>query len=364
MKFLFRVDASIAIGSGHVMRCLTLADALRRHGADCHFVCRAHAGHLIDSIRQRGFETTALAAGSAPLAGTELEPDAPAHAAWLECAWQKDARQTRDLALTLQPDWLVVDHYALDARWENAVRDARRKLLAIDDLADRSHACDVLMDQNLGRTAAHYAGLVSPGCRVLAGPDYALLRPEFMELRSASLARRHHAALRHVFVNMGGVDQPNATGEVLAVLRECALPPDCRVSVVMGMQAIWIAEVREMAAAMPWPTEVLVNVTDMAERMAASDLAIGAAGGTAWERCCLGLPTLLVVLAANQEAGAAALEQAGAAVSLGRVDQVRARLPAALAGMMQAPRLDRMGQVAAGLVDGQGAGRILRALEI
>jgi len=359
MRFLFRVDASVSIGSGHIMRCLTLATALRARGASCHFVSREHEGHLIELVRQRGFEVTALACEHAPVTG-----GGPAHASWLGCAWEIDAEQTRALVTTLKPDWLVLDHYALDKRWERLVLGAHTKLLIIDDLADRAHMCDLLVDQNLGRVEDHYSALVPQGCDVLAGPAYALLRPEFPRLRTVSLARREGAALRHILVNMGGVDQPNATGAALAALYEAKLPSDCRISVVMGMQAPWIAEVQEFAARMPWKTEVLVNISDMAERMSDSDLAIGAAGSTSWERCCLGLPTVMVILAANQESGAAALDDAGAALLLGHVGDIPHRLPPALSNVMQPDRLRQISESAAGLVDGHGVERVLQALRM
>lgn len=360
MRFVFRVDASLLIGSGHVMRCLTLATSLREQGAHCHFVSRAHAGHLIELVRRRGFDVSILEAQG------KVEPaiGGPAHADWLGCSWQVDAQQTRELVQSLEPDWLVVDHYALDQRWESVVLTGKVKLLVIDDLADRPHVCDLLVDQNLGRRAADYRKLVPSRCNVLAGPGYALLRSEFAILRSRSLARREDNRLGHVLVNMGGVDQPNATGEVLQVLRSCDLPASCRLSVVMGIQAPWIDEVRALASQMPWSTEVLVNVGDMAEYMAASDLAIGAAGSTAWERCCLGLPTLMVVLAANQEAGAAALQAEGAAVLLGSVAEISARLPTALQVVLQPGELARMSAVASAVVDGLGVQRVLQALEV
>jgi UDP-2,4-diacetamido-2,4,6-trideoxy-beta-L-altropyranose hydrolase len=357
MKFLFRVDASVSIGSGHVMRCLTLATALRLQGAQCHFACREHEGNLIGLLRQRGFAVTVLPAASTAV----CDADGPVHASWLGCGWEEDARLVQALVQALAPDWLVVDSYALDYRWENAVRDGAR-LLVIDDLADRAHACDLLVDQNLGRRVADYHTLVPSSCRVLAGPAYALLRPEFSRLRNASLARRD-GPLGQILVNMGGVDQPNATGAVLRVLRSCELPRDCRLIVVMGMQAPWIAHVRAEAELMPWPTEVLVNVSDMAELMTASDLAIGAAGSTSWERCCLGLPAMMVVLAANQQAGAAALEAHGAALVLGGVDEIGLRLPSTWQECVRPARLAQMAAAAGALVDGAGVERVLRALE-
>ena len=328
MKVAFRVDASLQMGSGHVMRCLTLADALTAQGAQCHFISREHPGHLLEVIRQRGYMANRLAALDLPAqpaikniaASSQINSKEPtralAHAAWLGCDWQIDAQQTGAVLAKLQPDWLVVDHYALDWRWEESLAPHYQKLMVIDDLADRAHCCDLLLDQNLGSQPEHYAQLVPAHCRVLAGPTYALLRPEFAALRAYSLQRRQtQPALRRVLITMGGVDQPNATGQVLQALKTSALPQDCQITVVMGLTAPWLENVRELADQMPWPTEVVVNVPDMGQRMADSDLAIGAAGSTSWERCCLGLPTLMVVLAENQRNIASALASAGAAIA-------------------------------------------------
>ncbi|WP_426208440.1 UDP-2,4-diacetamido-2,4,6-trideoxy-beta-L-altropyranose hydrolase [Massilia sp. TWP1-3-3] len=358
MKVCFRVDASVDIGSGHVMRCLALAAALRLGGADCHFICRDLPGHLTGAVRQHGFEATLLKPAGASFGGAP----APAHAAWLGCRWQDDAAEVAPLLAVLQADWLVVDHYALDARWESMLRRDSMRLMVIDDLADRAHDCDVLLDQNLGRTAAHYRDLLAPHCPVLAGPAYALLRPEFGALRRHSLARREGAELARVLVNMGGVDQFNATAAVLQALARSDLAQQCAISVIMGLNAPWIGAIRTLAANAARPIEVAVNVSDMALRMAESDLAIGAAGSTSWERCCLGLPTLVVVLAPNQAGGAAALEHAGAALALGTPAQIGARLPAALRHMGEGGALAAMSMAARALVDGLGVGRVLAAM--
>lgn len=317
-RIVFRVDASMAIGIGHVMRCMTLAEALRDRGADCRFVCRAHAGNLVDLIRQRGFETHALPVQrsdcSSRSADERLGGKETPHAAWLGTDWATDAAQTKVSLGETAVDWLIVDHYALDARWEKQLRSVCHRLMAIDDLADREHDCDLLLDQNLGRATADYAGLVPLGCTVLAGPKYALLRPEFAGLRDYSLARRATPKLRHLLITMGGVDQANATGKVLDALRACPLPADCRLTVVMGPHAPWLNQIRAKALHMPWMTEVLENVQDMAQLMADSDLAIGAAGSTTWERCCLGLPGVVFVLAENQIENSKALQEAKAAI--------------------------------------------------
>ena len=367
-NFAFRADASLLMGSGHVMRCLTLADALTTQGAQCHFISREHPGHLLGLIRQRGFAVTALPAVIPPLTantqnGSE-RPTEPVHAPWLGCDWQTDADQTRAILAKLQPDWLVVDHYALDQRWETALRPNFQQLMVIDDLADRPHQCDLLLDQNLGRQPEEYANLVPAHCKLLTGPQYALLRPEFATLRAHSLQRRQQPVLKQVLITMGGVDQSNATGLVLQALKDCTLHQDCRISVVMGLQAPWVQQVRAQARDMPWVTEVLVNISDMAQCMADSDLAIGAAGSTSWERCCLGLPTLMVVLADNQRLGAQALQEAQAALLIGDVSDIAMQLPIAINASASHYRLQEMSIAAAKITNGQGLVKVLKAMRV
>jgi UDP-2,4-diacetamido-2,4,6-trideoxy-beta-L-altropyranose hydrolase len=364
MRVIFRNDASLDIGIGHVMRCLTLADALRAHGANCHFICREHPGHLLDQIRKRGFTATALPSCE-PGDRRQGETDAlqPAHAHWLGCDWQTDAQQTGEILAPLKPDWLVVDHYALDSRWEHALRAHYGKLLVIDDLADRPHACDLLLDQNLGREAIDYANLVPEHCTVLAGPRFALLRPEFAALREYSLRRRESPAMKHLLITMGGVDRPNATGQVLEALKTCPLPADCEITVVMGGQAPWLDQVREIASTMPWPTEVRVDISDIAQVMSDSNLSIGAAGTTSWERCSLGLPALMVVLAENQWAGARALLTAGAALLVGEVGAIREQLVPTLAPLLSDEPLVNMSRCASDITDGEGSTRVVERME-
>lgn len=360
---VFRADASLQIGSGHVMRCLTLATALREHGVVCHFICREHPGDLINQIRDLGFAVTALVTGSLDLQAVEKNGESlPAHAAWLGVDWQTDAEATRDVLQPLSPDWLVVDHYALDRAWEQALRPHCAQLMVIDDLADRPHDCDLLLDQNLGRAMADYAKLVPATSKVLTGTRYALLRPEFAALRDYSLRRRHPPKLQQLLINMGGVDQADATGQVLETLRQCPLPQDCHITVVMGLNAPWLATVLTLAADLPWPCEVKVNVNDMAQLMADSDLAIGAAGGTSWERCVLGLPTLIVVVAANQKPGAMALTEAHAAVLLNDADPYNATVLSMQLETLDGLKLARLSKAASDLVDGSGTRRVVASM--
>ncbi len=357
MYVAFRVDASLQIGTGHLMRCLTLADALREQGAECTFVCRPHAGHLLELVAQRGHKPLAL---GEPQAHYNAPAD-PAHAAWLGTSWVDDAEQTKRALSKQSVDWLVVDHYALDARWEQALRHQAKGIMVIDDLADRAHACDLLLDQNLGRGAQDYDDLLKGKTIILVGPQYALLRPEFAALRAQSLARRQNTSqLNRLLITMGGVDKDNATTQVLTALQSCNLPVDLRVTVVMGSHAPWLEQVEAKAVEMPWQTQVLVGVSNMAKLMAESDLAIGAAGSTSWERCCLGLPTVQIVLAANQVAIAEALAHLGATKT-----STPSSLPAVLTEiclMLPLGQVQDMSRSAAQITSGNGVSRVVAQL--
>jgi UDP-2,4-diacetamido-2,4,6-trideoxy-beta-L-altropyranose hydrolase/UDP-4-amino-4,6-dideoxy-N-acetyl-beta-L-altrosamine N-acetyltransferase len=362
MKISFRVDASPQIGSGHVMRCLTLAETLRAQGTECRFICRVHEGNLIGKIRQRGFTVTSLPAGPSDFkTSVNIGGTLPVHAAWLGCDWRTDANQTHAVLHNAKPDWLVVDHYALDQAWESALRQDCRWLMVIDDLADRPHTCDLLLDQNLGRHATDYTSLIPEDCIVMIGPKYALLRPEFSALREYSLKRRQQPKLQHILITMGGVDQLDATGQILDTLCQCQLPGNCRITVVMGIHAPWVKRVQAQTEDMPWPCEFIVNVSDMAEIMTSSDLAICGGGGTVWECCALGLPSLTVVLAQNQKGGANAISTVGAAWIIDDVSRIATDLPQMIEGLGK-PELCRMSESASALCDGCGVSRVVAAL--
>lgn len=353
-KVIFRVDASLRIGTGHVMRCITLADELIATGAQCQFICREHEGHLIDQLRSRGFVVYALEV----LSSSDLANPNLAHSDWLGATQEDDAAQCERILADIRPDLLVVDHYGLDMRWERSLSPYCGMLMVIDDLADRQHACDILLDQTFGRECADYQLLVSNECLILCGSQYALLRPEFARYRTDSLSRRDHPSLRELLITMGGIDIDNVTGRVLDLLNNSALPSDCQITIVMGHNAPWLDDVKKAVSKMPWQTQVLVGVTNMAQLMAKSDLAIGAAGATAWERCCLGLPTVLLVLADNQKKIAAGLHASGAA------ELVDLRFMSAQAGfssrIFEVKTLQKMSKAASDVTDGKGAERVRR----
>jgi len=358
INIAFRTDASLEIGTGHVMRCLTLARALRGSGAACSFITRALPGHLADRIADEGFDVTLL-----PKPQGMIPQGPPAHAHWAGVNWAEDADETR-AALRKAPDWLVMDHYAFDARWQNAACPENTRLMVIDDLSDRPHVCDLLLDQNLGHETHDYDGLVPEACMRLTGPHHALLRPEFGEVRAGALAAREERELKRLMISMGGVDAVDATSVVLSALRDASLPKGLEISVIMGGQAPALEKVRALARDMPCPTEVVVDVGDMAVRMADADLAIGAGGSTTWERCALGLPSIIVETADNQSGVAVALARAGAGFAPGALhDPCFARaLSAAITEAGDSVRLATMSEAAAEICDGDGAARVMKKM--
>lgn len=362
-RIAFRVDASTQIGIGHVMRCLALADVLSDRNAKCIFICRTHVGHLLDLIAQRGHQSLAL-----PQRQHEglLDQSGSIYGKWLGTDWVTDATDTQR-ALDLEVgskrlDWMVVDHYALDRSWELTLRSSAKRIMAIDDLADRPHDCDLLLDQNLGRTLLDYSSLVSPSAIALMGPKYALLRPEFAKLRPYSLKRRDSIRLKNILIAMGGIDKDNATGQVLDVLNSCSLPQDIAITVVMGKNAPCLTQIKIQAEQMLRPTQVLIDVSDIAKIIAESDLAIGAAGGSAWERCCLGLPSLIIVLADNQEAGANALENTGAAILVKEYQQIPQVLDELQSLGFKNKTLLDLAQASFAVTDGFGSERVAQQM--
>lgn len=320
MIVAFRVDASFLIGTGHVMRCLALADRLKKFNVTCIFLCREHVGSLFELIESKGHLILSL--GHPVLPKNNLRENFNGtYKGWLGVDVLKDVADTKTKLKSLYVDWLVVDHYAIDSEWEGEIKSLCSKILVIDDLANREHDCDLLLDQNLGRSFFDYASLVPKECEVLAGPRYAILRPEFGELRQSSLIRRKNGALKRLLITMGGIDSSNKTGAVLGALSKAYfIDKNMIIDVVIGKNAPWRDKVIEQASTLPININVHAGTDEMAKLMHDADLAIGAAGSTAWERCCLGLPSAQIILAENQTHIAQSLEDAGAARTINEIN--------------------------------------------
>lgn len=341
MKVLVRADASSSIGIGHTARCLTLAHALREQGAQVSFACCLLDGHRRAAIEQEGFEVFAW----------PQPQDEPG----IE-RWAADIAALREvLPAQARFDWVIVDHYGLDARWEQAARAFAQRVAAIDDLADRDHAADLLLDQNFSASEALYAPRLTPACRRLLGPRYTLVRPVF---QGAAMVLAPQA--RRVLVSFGGFDVAGMLPRTLQAL--CGLE-GLQVTCIAGLGHPQAELLGQMCCARPgW--ELHDYVDDLPARMAAADLFIGAGGGTTWERAALGLPSLCVSVADNQRANAEAMARAGMHLYLGRAEQVEVpALREAITLLLGNLALRQsFAERSRALVDGRGAQRVAVAL--
>lgn len=352
-----RVDASSQIGTGHFMRCLTLADSLKQRGARVRFICRHLSSHLREMLAAKGHEFIPLNSGTRG-DSSETTTDGLAHAQWLGISQRIDAQASIDALSDQDWDWLVVDHYALDARWESALRQAAKNILVIDDIADRQHDCDILLDQNFyADMDKRYTGKVPAHCRLLLGPRYALLREEFRQLREQAKPRT--GPVKRVLVFFGGVDADNYTSRAIDAL---AGIDGLHVDVVVGAQHPFREQIE--SACEQHQFDCHVQTKRMAELMLAADLALGAGGSATWERCCLGLPALTVSLADNQTEIAKAIDTLGAGRYLGSQDI--AGVPVMHKGILDLledeEQVSVLSEKAYSIVDGLGVDRLCECL--
>ncbi len=356
MNVLFRADASAAIGTGHVMRCLTLADVLRDDGVNCRFACReispplekhiAAAGYTVEILPQRLYDAGA-------------KRDTGAHAEWLQASWQDDAADTAKIVEECDIDRIFVDHYALDARWEEAIMAHGVRIAVIDDLADRRHNCDILVDQNFhDETLKRYGDLTPEGCHLLLGPRYALLRLEFCRARRTP--RRFAGKAKRILVAFGGIDAANLTSLALDALVQVTAP-DGGVDVIIGGGHARQTELEARCRERGWRFHVQTD--RMAELMMEADVAVGAGGGMLWERAATGLPSIAIPVAENQREQVAAAARHGLLRAVEPVGLSGPELSRHIADLAEDSVMrERMSKACLATVDGLGARRVARRI--
>lgn len=318
-KAFIRTDASVEIGAGHVMRCLTLADVLKTNGARCSFICHDYEGHLFDEILRRGYEVCVLSSRETKTNPHDLEVNkSGGRKSSLGLDWKFDAFESKRCIGSAKADLVVVDHYNLGAGWESELRGSCKKIMVIDDLANRVHNCDILLDQNYYvNMDERYVNLVPEKCIVLLGPNYVLLRPEFEEAKKR--VRQRDGSVKRIMVFFGGSDPTMQTAKVIGALNMLNIS-GILVDVVVGQNnpnKIWINNICSLSN-----FKFHCNISNMAELALNADLGIGAGGSATWERCYLGLPTITVAVAENQVRTSKDLAQLGAISYLGWHDEI------------------------------------------
>lgn len=323
---VFRADAGRAIGGGHVMRCLALASALKDEGWLPSFAGTPETLATVDALERSGFGWHSLENPAAPQAL---------------------------IRTSLGCDLLVLDSYDLDAGYESACRGWAKEIMVIDDLTNRPHDCDFLLDQTLGRSAQDYGGRVPTRCRILTGPDYALLRPSFASRRGT---RDSGAAVGRVLISFGMVDSAGFLPQAIPVVR--SVLPNAEIDVVVGSYTPQLARLRVLAAA-DLKLKLHLDSSEMPELMQKAEIALIGAGTTVWEVCCMTLPSVLLVVAENQRSVAAAMRSSGAA----EVVETVAELAPALRNLVYDSTKRHEAAVRLGAIcDGRGTRRVALAL--
>jgi UDP-2,4-diacetamido-2,4,6-trideoxy-beta-L-altropyranose hydrolase len=333
MKVLIRADASSAIGAGHVMRCLTLAAVLRQHGAEVMFACSELPGHLIDVVSACGYRVIKLV-GEYPR------------------EWSAELLELQAKLDTVF-DWLIVDHYQLDWEWEHAIRPYARRMMVIDDLCNRRHQADVLLDQNLCANSQAYQPWLAKTCRRLLGARFVLLRPEFTALTAPIKVK-----LTRIVVNFGAADPTRELFKVMDALQESE---QFTVDFIAGLSNQAWPELQQRARANAcW--RLHQHIEHFADFIRDADVFIGAGGSTSWERAAIGLPTLCIAVAPNQIQPAKAMHDRGIHIYLGESHAVTAEdIQQQLAALTLSQRQSLSSQSLAA-IDGRGAERVVAAL--
>lgn len=321
MKVVIRADASTIIGSGHVMRCLTLAKQLQKQiGADVVFVMRDLPGNLINLVQQGGFQVLLLPR-------VEENTELIGYEKWLTVLPEQDAQET--LALIQKnvgiADRIVVDSYALDYRWESILRLVAQEIMVIDDLADRKHDCDMLLDQNFYiNKDSRYNGLVPSHCQLLLGPEYALLRDEFYEAKKH--LRKRDGQIKNILVFYGGSDLTDETSKAIKAV--CALHEEHNefcVDVITGQSNPHKNTIEALCSQYDF-INYYCQIDNMADMMNKADLTLGAGGSTMWERCFLELPAIVTAIADNQVRGCEDCSSVGMIDYLGVAEDVSVQM--------------------------------------
>jgi UDP-2,4-diacetamido-2,4,6-trideoxy-beta-L-altropyranose hydrolase len=329
-RIAIRADARADLGGGHIMRCLTLADALSQRGCEIAFACCPGSAELVPALANAPYPV--------------LDADNPGHLP-LPAHWRG------------RTDGIIIDLYDASQEDEARLRKRCNVLTTYGELLHRQHVCDVLIDQNMGRHGELHAERVEGGARFLLGPAYFAARREFNTLRPAALERRQSPRLSRILITMGLTDLDAIS---LRLARAALTASNAEIEVILGPEAPSRAPLDTLAANEPRLT-ITIGANDMAHRMARADLAIGAGGGTAFERCILGLPSLVCVLADNQAALATALDAAGAAICLSADQPLETQIQHHLS-RLSAADLRIMSDHAARVCDGRGAERVADAI--
>ena len=364
MKIAFRVDASPIIGSGHLSRCITLGTQLKESGNEINFICEENIGNFSNFILKKGFNLFMLPSDNEHNHLYKSSNQKNEYANWISVGELEDARRTIDVIKTSKEkfDWMIVDHYSLNNLWERELSSHVAKIMVIEDLYDRKHECSILLNQNLNSEYNDiYKDLVPNECKKLLGTKYAMLDPIYEKLHKNVPHKTND--IKNILVYFGGADKDNLTGRTLDTLLNLNLL-DIEINIVIPESHGNAKEIEKIA---------LVNKNiilhkgyfDLAPLMVQADFAIGAGGSTSWERCCVGLPSVIVAMSENQIPIAKALEKEGLIEFIGQSDVGFCdKLSNSLIKIFKMDTYENWSKRCKEFVDGKGVKRVAEAIAL
>tara|TARA_Y100000996_G_scaffold222605_1_gene175194 strand:- start:229 stop:1284 length:1056 start_codon:yes stop_codon:yes gene_type:complete len=345
-KIFIRTDSGVDIGIGHMMRCLSLAETLIKNDFEIHFISKKLNEKIHDLIVKKGYKIHTISEN------TDTQN-----------ILEDDAIETKKIIMSYNDlsSWLLVDHRNLDIQWEKILRKYVQKIIVIDDLANKKHDCDILIDQNLyEKINERYQNLVPKDCKKLLGPKYALLRSEFSDIRKKSIKSR--IKLENILISFGGTDPSNETHKVLEALKILNLE-NIQIDVVTTSLNPFKDDIRQLCSSMT-NANFHCDVDKIGVLMKTSDLAIGAGGSTTWERCCLGLPSLVSVISDDQLECTEIMDKNGYVIYLGLAENLTVNDYIEKIKNFNIEHLQKISELNLTLVDGQGCQRILNEMKL
>jgi UDP-2,4-diacetamido-2,4,6-trideoxy-beta-L-altropyranose hydrolase len=342
-----RVDSGYDIGFGHAMRCLSLAQTLKKMNFEICFISKKERGNISKLFEDKGFTVYYIQNNYSKSKKNDII--------------KNDVNQTVKIIAKhkAKSSWMIVDHYDLDFKWEKRLRKFVDKIIVIDDLV-RKHDCDLLLDQNYNKNLkTRYDKLVPRKCIKLLGPKYALLRDEFPILRKNVKPRKN---FKRILISFGGSDPTNETGKVLSAIKILKTNKQfLEVNVVIGKSDKNKHKIKQLCNSIP-NAKLYESVYNIGKLMCKADLAVGAGGSSTLERLCLGLPSIVSIIATNQEESTMALGKKGYIINLGSAKNLTIKKYVEIFENLDIKKLQSISRNSLNVVDGKGGMRVAKTI--
>ena len=347
-KNLFiRVDSGLDVGLGHVMRCFALAEFIKNMNFNVYFISKKIKGNISRNIENNGYRVFHL--------DSKLIKSSKPN-------WKIDALKTSKIIQRFknQKNLLLVDNYGLSEKWETTLKSIVDKIVVIDDFSNRSHNCNLFIDQNLHTSKKKINKKIPKNCKKLLGPKYALLRKEF--ILSRKIVKKRSGKINRILISFGGSDEKNQTLKVLKAIKKLA-KEKINVDVIVGEPNKNKIKIKKICSKIENST-YYQQTENIAKKMNKADLAIGAGGIITWEKCCLGLPSIVSIVSKNQEDAVNAVSKKGCLINLGRAERLTSQDYLSAITNLNSKKLIQMQKKCMKLVDGKGAERVAKQISL